>query len=174
MKLNFEDKLKIVQLKNRGFTNSLIASKYSVHISTINELIREYRKHGIESLKHKSKNNKYTLEFKLEVIRYYRKINNYSQTALNYNIKIGTIYRWVKNFKELGYNGLTTMQGRPTIMTKKTDVVINNNLNKTEDDKDLKIKELTEQIDTLKMENDLLKKLKALVQQRTQQQDKKK
>ena len=42
------------------------------------------------------------------------------------------------------------------------------------DDKDRKIKELEERNAELEMENDLLKKFRALVQQRTQQQNKKK
>ena len=43
-----------------------------------------------------------------------------------------------------------------------------------EDEKDKRIRELEERNAQLEMENDLLKKLKALVQQRTQQQNKKK
>ena len=43
-----------------------------------------------------------------------------------------------------------------------------------EDEKDKRIRELEERNAQLEMENDLLKKLKALVQQRTQPQDKKK
>ena len=42
------------------------------------------------------------------------------------------------------------------------------------DEKDKRIKELEEINAQLKMENDLLKKLRALVQQRQQQQNKKK
>ena len=42
------------------------------------------------------------------------------------------------------------------------------------DEKDKRIRELEERNAQLEMENDLLKKLKALVQQRTQPQDKKK
>ena len=44
----------------------------------------------------------------------------------------------------------------------------------SEDEKDKRIRELEERNAQLEMENDLLKKLKALVQQRTQPQDKKK
>ena len=43
-----------------------------------------------------------------------------------------------------------------------------------EDEKDKKIRELEERNAQLEMEVDLLKKLRALVQQRTQQQNKKK
>jgi hypothetical protein len=43
-----------------------------------------------------------------------------------------------------------------------------------EDEKDKLIRELKERNAQLEMENDLLKKLKALVQQRTQQPNKKK
>ena len=43
-----------------------------------------------------------------------------------------------------------------------------------EDEKDKLIRELKERNEQLEMENNLLKKLRALVQQRTQQQNKKK
>ena len=48
------------------------------------------------------------------------------------------------------------------------------NASKELDDKDKRIKELEERNAQLEMENDLLKKLRALVQQRNKQQDEKK
>ena len=91
--------------------------------------------------------------------------------AAEYMISPGQLYNWLKKYQELGYNGLINKpKGRPKIMkpeTKKT-------MPTTEDEKDKRIRELEERNAQLEMENDLLKKLKALVQQRTQQQDKKK
>lgn len=85
---------------------------------------------------------------------------------------VGTIFSWVKKYEELGYNGLTTKQERPKIMkpenkqTKQASIQL--------DEKDKRIKELEEKNAQLEMENDLLKKLRALVQQRTQQPKEKK
>ena len=70
----------------------------------------------------------------------------------------------------MGYNSLSIPQGRPRIMKPETKKVILTN----EDEKDKLIRELKERNAQFEMENDLLKKLKALVQQRTQQPNKKK
>lgn len=84
------------------------------------------------------------------------------------------IHDWFKKYQELGYNGLTTQQGRPRKMKDKNiQQKIVNNSNKL-DDKDKRIKELEERNTQLEMENYLLKKLRALVQQRNRQQDEKK
>jgi transposase len=81
------------------------------------------------------------------------------------------IYSWVKKYQELGYNGLISKpKGRPKIMKPETKKVILIN----EDEKEKRIRELEERNAQLEMEVDLLKKLKALVQQRTQQPNKKK
>lgn len=61
-------------------------------------------------------------------------------------------------------------KGRPKIMKPETKKITQT----SEDEKDKRIRELEERNAQLEMENDLLKKLKALVQQRTQQQNKKK
>ncbi|AZZ65393.1 hypothetical protein DMC14_002535 [Metamycoplasma phocicerebrale] len=89
---------------------------------------------------------------------------------MKFNINSGVIYSWIKKYLNLDYNGLKRKIGRPCKM----------NLNKklkekeTTTDKDKKIKELEERNAQLEMENDLLKKLRALVQQRKEQQKKKK
>ena len=84
------------------------------------------------------------------------------------------IHHWVKKYKELGYNGLSIKQGRPRKMKDKNKQTKKVNASKELDDKDKRIKELEERNAQLEMENDLLKKLRALVQQRNKQQDEKK
>ena len=82
----------------------------------------------------------------------------------------GQLCNWIKKYKELGYNGLSKPKGRPKIMKSET-----KNIKQIhEDEKDKRIRELEERNAQLEMEVDLLKKLRALVQQRTQQQNKKK
>lgn len=84
----------------------------------------------------------------------------------------GMIHSWLKKYKELGYNGLIEKKkGRPAKMKPKKNEA---KLDTPMDEKDKRIKELEERNAQLEMENDLLKKLRALVQQRQQQQNKKK
>ena len=170
MKLKLEDKLKIIELYKEGHSISTLSKKYHVSRSTIGKIERQYRDHGLNSFKRKDKNNKYSLDFKMEIVN--RVLNGESKRGLAAELCVsnGMIHSWVKKYKELGYNSLSIPQGRPKIMKPETKKVILIN----EDEKDKRIRELEERNAQLEMENDLLKKLKALVQQRTQQPNKKK
>ena len=174
MKLKFEDKLKIIEMYETGYSIPMISIKFKVSESVIKRIERQYREHGIQSFKSKGKNKKYSPEFKMEMVN--RVLNGESKTriAAELCVNSGMIFSWVKKYQELGYNGLTTKQGRPSKMKDKNkQPKIVNNSNKL-DDKDKLIKEQAERIAQLEMENDLLKKLRALVQQRNGQQDEKK
>lgn len=176
MKLNLQDKLKIIELYKNGYTIPKLCMKFNVKSTTIERIERQYREHGISCFKDKGKNNQYTVEFKYEIVN--RVLNGESISSITTELCIneGLIFLWVKKYKELGYNGLIIKRkGRPKLMNpnnkkaKKT-----NETPEIVDDKDNRIKELEERNAQLEMENDLLKKLRALVQQRQQQQSKKK
>ena len=174
MKLKLEDKLKIITMYEVGDSIPSISKKFKVCESVIERIERQYREHGIESFKAKGKNKKYSPEFKTEIVN--RVLNGDSKAGIASElcVNVGMIYDWVKKYQELGYNGLTTKQGRPRkVKDKNIQQKIVNNSNKL-DDKDKRIKELEERNTQLEMENYLLKKLRALVQQRNRQQDKKK
>ena len=153
-----------------GFTVKQICLKYDIYISTLRRIKRQYREHGIESFKEKGKNTKYPIDYKIEIVK--RILNGESMTSVAAELCVndGMIYSWVKKYNELGYNGLIEKKkGRlPKMRPKenKNDIPM--------DEKDKRIKELEERNAQLEMENDLLKKLRALVQQREQQQNKKK
>ena len=169
-KLTTDDKRKIVELYKEGFGYNVIARKIGISHTRVQEIIRQYEVFGALSLEVSHSNKKYTPMFKLELIQ--RVLNGESiwKVATENMISRGQMYKWIKKYKEMGYNSLSIQQGRPKIMkpeTKKS-MLIN------EDEKDKRIRELEERNAQLEMENDLLKKLKALVQQRTQQQNKRK
>ena len=171
MKLKLEDKLKIIELYEEGYSISTLSKKFHVSTKTIERIERQHREYGPSSFKGKDKNNKYSPYFKMEIIN--RVLNGESKSGLAAELCVndGLIHSWVKKYQELGYNGLINKpKGRPKIMKPE-----NKNITQTpEDEKDKRIRELEERNAQLEMENDLLKKLKALVQQRTQQQNKKK
>ena len=156
-----------------GFTIKQICIKYGVYRSTIEQIERQYREHGINSFKEKGNNSKYPADFKMEIITHVLAGDSIRGIASELCVNPGLIYSWVKRYKELGYNGLIEKKkGRPPKMKPKSkEIKINDT---SMDEKDKKIKELEERNAQLEMENDLLKKLRALVQQRQQQQNKKK
>ena len=175
MKLKLEDKQEIIRLYEEGYQQTRIAEKFKVQESTINVITRQYRTYGIESFSKKGKNRKFSIEFKLSIIN--RVLNGESIGSLSneFMINTGVIFSWVKKYKELGYNGLINQKkGRTPKMKPNKEQVKTTTNPETTDDKDKLIKEQQERIAQLEMENDLLKKLRALVQQRNKQQDEKK
>lgn len=156
-----------------GFTIKQICLKYGVTKTTIERIERQYREHGINSFKEKGKNTKYSANYKMEIIKRVLAGDSIKGIASELCHNAGLIHSWVKRYKELGYNGLIEKKkGRPPKMKPKSkEIKINDT---SMDEKDKRIKELEERNAQLEMENDLLKKLRALVQQRQQQQNKKK
>lgn len=170
-KLTKKDKIKIIHLYNEGYGCGIIAKEIGIQTSRVKEIKKQYDLYGDIVLNVSHTNRKFTPELKMELIN--RVFNGESKCSIaaEYMISSGQLSNWVKKYQELGYNGLINKaKGRPKIMKPK-------NIDLTqipEDEKDKRIRELEERNAQLEMENDLLKKLKALVQQRTQPQDKKK
>ena len=170
-KLTNEDKIKIINLYKDGYGYRTIANKVNIsNFDNIRTIIKHYELFGEEALIVRHQNKKYTTEYKMYLIK--RVLNGESIAIVAYEnmLSPGQLSNWIKKYNELGYNGLSKPKGRPKIMkpeTKKT-------ILPTEDEKDKRIRELEERNAQLEMENDLLKKLRALVQQRTQQPNKKK
>ena len=167
-KLSYEDKKEIVRLYDEehiGYKS--ISKKFNVRITTIERIVGRYHLHGESSLS-KNKNRKFTPEIKLEVIT--RAMNGESKLSLGieYLIQEAQIISWLKKYEEFGYNGLIDKpKGRPPNMKKEKKVIDPN-------DKDAIIKEKDQRILELEAEVEALKKLRALVLQRNEQQTKKK
>ena len=184
MKLSLEDKIEIVRLyKEVGLGYKSISKKFNVRFSTIERMIRRYKEHGIESLKHPPKQQKYSVEFKMMIIKKVYEGKSKTSLAAEYNLPgLGTIVAWMHKYEELGYNGLISKQGRPKKnmnpeKEEKTNVV---NSSPLTDSERVEFEELKRQYDILKkekelsdMENEFLKKLDALVQERLKRERKK-
>ncbi len=67
MKLSYEDKLEIYQLRQAGFSWPYISRKYGVCLSNLKYMVRLMNKHGIEVVK-KGKNKYYPSKLKQEII----------------------------------------------------------------------------------------------------------
>lgn len=171
MKLTKDDKLKIFKLYDEGHGCTILSRMFKVNESTIKRLIEKYKIHGLTAADVLHKNNKYSTEFKINIIN--RAINGESINAIanEYLMAHGIIFKWLKIYNELGYNGFKEKpKGRPKTMKVKN----NNSTTNSVEDKDRLIAELKEKNKQLEMENELLKKLDALVQERIKQEKKKK
>ena len=170
-KLTTKDKIKIIELYKDGYGYTLIANKLNISShNIIKNVIKQYELFGDCALIVRHKNKSYSIEYKISLIERVKKGESITRVAHENMMSPGQLSTWVKKYKELGYNGLSKPKGRPKIMKQET----NKPKQIHEDEKDKRIRELEERNAQLEMENDLLKKLRALVQQRTQQQNKKK
>ena len=174
MRLTIEDKKRIIELKKQGIGHETIAKRFKVAKKRIQTIWYAYELHGLEVIKHPPKNKKYSVEFKLEVINRVFLGESKTRLAAEYNLPgAGTIVLWIKKYEELGYNGLEGKQGRPRgrpkIMTKKE----KKNTPLTNEEREELIR-LRKEKEYLEMENEVLKKLDALVKERLKQQGKKK
>ena len=135
-----------------------LSKKYCIAEIHIRRWIKLYKYHGIECLEHKRK--KYDGNFKENVLKYMEDNHlSFLETAMRFNIpKDSTIARWYNKYKENG----TLKLPDSSIMKKEA-----NNSNK-------RIEELEKENEYLRTENAYLKKLRALVQERNKQQNKKK
>lgn len=166
-KLNYNDKVEIYNKRKEGYTLSALQSQYRVTKHNIQYLVRLIDKHGFEMLR-TSKNKYYSKYFKEEAINRVL-INNEPIQSVAIDIGLfsnGTLQDWIQKYKENGYNIVERKRGRSTMpkVTKK----------KENETKDEKIKRLEEENLYLKAELDYSKKLRAVVQARKNQQQRKK
>ena len=167
-KLTRENKIEIFERRKRGETISSLAKAFNIRESNIKYLIALIEKYGNNILR-KDKNRAYSKGFKLQAINIIL-INHESINSVALDIGLvsaGILHNWLSKFKENGYNVIEKKKGRkPKSMTKPK------KNNKVLSEKD-KIKLLEDEIIYLKAENEYLKKLRALVQERELKEKKK-
>lgn len=168
-KLTFEDKLNIYKEKQEGLSYKSLSIKYKIRDTKVKYLVRLIDVHGIGILR-TTKNKYHTIAEKQDAINRVL-LGGESIWSVSLDIGLlsdGMLFNWIKKYKEMGYNIVERKCGRsPTIM-KKPKVI-----NKKETEKD-KIKRLEEENLYLKAELEYSKKLRAVVQARKNQQQKKK
>ena len=166
-KLNYEDKINLYNDRKSGLSWKSLSIKYGIATHGVQYLCNLIDKHGFEILR--TKKNKYYPDFvKKEAINRVL-INNQSvwSVALDMGLlSVGMLHNWINKYKENGYNIVERKRGRSPMFKKpKT--------KKNETDKE-KIKRLEEENLYLKAELEYSKKLRAVVQVRKNQQQKKK
>ena len=166
-KLTFEDKVNLYNDKKNGVSIPTLCSKYKILHANVEYLTRLIDKHGYDVLR-KNKNRKFT-SYEKETIINRVLLNNESllSVAIDEGLSSsGMLANWIKKYKEMGYNIVERKRGRSTMpkVTKK----------KENETKDETIKRLEEENLYLKAELEYSKKLRAVVQARKNQQQKKK
>ena len=166
-KLSYKDKINIYKERKKGKQISFLSSKYNVRSDNIAYLIRLIDKHGFDILRTTS-NRKYTSVEKERIINRIL-LNNESVISVAIDEGLsnsGMLVNWIKKYKEMGYNIVERKRGRSTMpkVTKKNEI----------ETKEETIKRLEAENLYLKAELEYSKKLRAVVQARKNQQQKKK
>ena len=168
-KYSDEFKLALVQEylagKNGGYT--ALANKYGVDYSHLRRWVQAYEANGIDGLTKVTRT--YDGEAKIHIVEYMHK-NSLSirQTAALFGVSSPpTIARWERIYYEEGKEALLEeRRGQKHMSTKKSKETKTKNINENED--------LLAELQRLRMENEYLKKLNALIQEREKSEQKKK
>jgi transposase len=161
VKYGYELKLEIVRLViENNYSTKHVSRIKGITESIIRRWVNFYKKYGKIGLIPR-KNVSYTIAFKLKVLKSLEK-NGFSlkEACVEFNIPSESIIiQWRNNFTKFGIEGLNPKpRGRPKDMSK----------NKRKPRKSTKPltreEELLKEIERLNCENDLLKKLHALIQ----------
>ena len=168
-KLTYEDKKNIYYMKKHGISRKCIATTYKITQQNVQYLVRIIDRHGFDVLRTTS-NKKYN---KLEKERIINRIILNNESILSVAIdeglsSVGMLCNWIKKYKEMGYNIVEQKRGRSPTMPKK-DLKPKTKETIEEENERLKKENLY-----LKAELEYSKKLRAVVQARKNQQQKKK
>ena len=167
-KLSYEDKINLYNDRKSGLSIPSLVAKYNIRHEGVEYLIRLIDKHGLDVLR-TSKNKYYPPREKERIInRVLINMESRNSVAIDEGLtSSGMLGNWIKKYQEMGYNIVERKRGRSPTMSK------NNNPKRKET--------LEEENERLKKENLYLKaeleyskKLRAVVQARKNQQQKKK
>ena len=168
-KLTYDDRIDIYTKRKQGVTAINLSRQYKIRVDKINYLIRLIDKHGYNILR-TNKNRKFTRYEKERIIsRVLLDGESVSSVSIDEGlISSGMLFNWIKEYKENCYNIVERKRGRRQTMLKK---VNNPKMKETIEEENERLRQ--ENL-YLKAELEYSKKLRAVVQARKNQQQKKK
>lgn len=146
-----------------------LAKKFGIPSpQTIKVWVASYKEFGAEGLINKKQSTNYTLDFKLEVVKYYLTEEiSYKNLAMKFGINNPSLVTaWVGKFREKGKEGLSKTKGcsvqmRPKKEKNSKNIKSTNHID-TNVSESKRIKELEKENRYLQIENAYLKELRRL------------
>ena len=154
MKLTDENKIEMYRLNKEGYSYKELSKKFKIDPSNVRYMVKLADIHG-ETVLIKGKNNYYPPELKLDIINEVLILgHSIKSTSLKYALpNPGLLSNWISKFKENGYNILEKPRGRTSKMK---------NNKKIEKNELSKVEQLEKELEYLRAENAVLKKLREI------------
>ena len=167
-KLTYENRIEIYKKIKNGESPTYLSKQYNIGVDKIRYLVRLIDKHGYDILR-TTKNRKFNSYEKEQIIN---RVLLKGETTLSVSIdegllSNGILFNWIKEYKKNCYNIVERKRGRPTMNKKEFKIRKDETIE--EENERLKKENLY-----LKAELEYSKKLRAVVQARKNQQQKKK
>ncbi|WP_215740256.1 helix-turn-helix domain-containing protein, partial [Mesomycoplasma hyorhinis] len=176
MKYSLEFKLECVKKYKKGIEikkPDFAKTSQKNFLNQVNFWEKIYDKLGVEGLKKKPRNKKWTIDQRLNIVKRFLAGEPIVKISLENNLNPSQISFWAKKYLESGISGLELNKGRPIMKSKinnnnnKSTKVSNNSNSQNQSNSSLSVYEelklLREENKLLKKENEVLKKWKALV-----------
>lgn len=169
-KYSYQFKVRAVQdYFNKSHDYSLVYQKYGISSNhSLMAWVQDVQACGYESLAPKRSHRIYSLDYKLQVITYYRTHElSIDKVAAKFNLNRTQVYSWYRKYKNEGIVGLRSKpKGRPAKTMNKHKTINKYKIKPTKEEQyRQKIADLEAKIADQEMEIDILKKLQALRQQ---------
>ena len=154
MKLTYEDKVQIYELRKQGFSYSKLSDMFDIQKSNLKYMIKLIDCYGLEIVK-KRKKNYYSPELKQEMIdKVLHEGLRIEKVSLEYGLPgCAMLYNWLAQYKKNKYTIVEKTKGRVPKMGRKP---------KKKPEKMTDLERLQAENEYLRAENAILKKLREL------------